>query len=273
MPRTRSSAAPDGPAIEVRSTPLEVGKLVAGTILDRMAADPGRPFLLGCPSGRTPTTTYAALGPLAADRGIDLSPLVIVMVDEFLVEGPDGLVLCDPMSHYSCRRYVRDHVLAPVSAALPDGRGLRPDQVRLADPTDPGRFDDELAAAGSIDLYLLAMGATDGHVAFNPPGTPADSPTRVIELAESTRGDNLHTFPAFAGLDEVPRFGVSVGLGAVTSAAETVLLAVGEEKGPALRRVLGSPDFDEGWPATILHRCRRPWIAADQTAITAASSP
>jgi glucosamine-6-phosphate deaminase len=264
-----TAAAPGGPAIEVRPTPHDVGELVAGTILDRLIAGDGRPFLLGCPSGRTPTTTYAALGPLAVTRGIDLSPLVIVMVDEFLVHGPEGLALCDPASHYSCRRYVRDHVLAPLNAALPEGLVIRPEQVWLPDPADPARYDTDLAAAGGIDLYLLAMGASDGHVAFNPPGTPADSPTRIIELAESTRRDNLGTFPDFAGLDEVPRFGVSVGLDAVRSAAETVLLALGEEKGPALRRVLDSPDFDEGWPATILHRCRRPWVAADHAAASA----
>jgi glucosamine-6-phosphate deaminase len=153
-----------------------------------------------------------------------------------------------------------------VNAALPPGQGITADRVRWPDPSDPARFDDELAAAGGIDLYLLAMGASDGHVAFNPPGTPSASATRVIELAESTRRDNLRTFPGFAGLEEVPRYGVSLGFRSITGAAETVLVALSAEKAPALRRVLASLGFDEAWPATIIHRCQRAWIAADEAA-------
>ena len=63
------------------------GQLVAGHILDAVAAKAGAPFLLGCPAGRTPVTTYAALRPLADARGVDLSHLQIVMLDEYVVDG------------------------------------------------------------------------------------------------------------------------------------------------------------------------------------------
>ena len=51
-------------------------------------------------------------------------------------------------------------------------------------------------------------------LAFVPPGSPLDGGPSVVTLAEQTRRNNMATFPDFHALDEVPRFGVSVGLGA-----------------------------------------------------------
>ncbi len=57
-------------------------------------------------------------------------------------------------------------ILAPLEAA----GGASP-QLWYADPADPAAYDRRIAAAGGIDLFLLASGASDGHVAFNPPGS------------------------------------------------------------------------------------------------------
>jgi glucosamine-6-phosphate deaminase len=75
--------------------------LVAAHIINAVVAKAGAPVLLGCPAGRTPVTTYAALRPLAKARRVDLSNLQVVMLDEYVVDGE----LCELSAHYSCRRF------------------------------------------------------------------------------------------------------------------------------------------------------------------------
>jgi glucosamine-6-phosphate deaminase len=238
----------------VVDSPTHAGELVAAYILDAVAAKAGAPFLLGCPAGRTPVTTYAALRPLADARSVDLSNLQIVMLDEYVVDGE----LCELSAHYSCRRFIRQ--------ALVDSGVVALSQVHWPDPHSPGSYDDGIAAAGGLDVVLLGCGTTDGHVAFNPPGTPADSPSLVVQLAESTRHDNLATFPLFGSHADVPAAGATIGLRTIRAAGSVVMILLGEEKATAFARLTAMTAFDPLWPASILHECEVGWLVADQAA-------
>ena len=210
-----------------------LGATLADELLDAYARAEGRPFLLGCPGGRSLLATYRAL----ADRGRDLGRLVVVMMDEYVGAQVDG--------HYSCRGFALRELAAPL--------GLREEQVWLPDADDPSAYDERIADAGGIDLFLLASGASDGHVAFVPPGSPRDRGTSVVTLAETTRRDNLTTFPAFASLDEVPRHGVSVGLGTIAAGRALRLVLHGRDKRAAAARLLELESFDPAWSASIVH--------------------
>ena len=188
--------------IRLCDTPEALGKAVAHDLATRIAAKTG-PFLLGCPGGRSPRPVYAAL---AAHR-LDLSRLVIVMMDDYLIETQDGFDHVDANAHYSCRRFARDEIQSVLNADLPPARRIPDTSIWFPDPRFPADYDRRISDAGGIDFFLLASGASDGHVAFNPQGSPADSITRIVTLAEQTRRDNLATFPDFASLDEVPRHG------------------------------------------------------------------
>src|SRR5690606_13344298 len=202
----------------VHADPATLGTAVGGAIVVRYleAQAAGRRFLLGCPGGRTPRPIYAELARLGAALDLDWSGLTIVMMDDYLVRDGDRLVACPAAAHYSCRRFAEREIVAVLDEGRPTGR--RVGRLMMPDPADPAAYDAEIADAGGIDLFLLASGASDGHVAFNPPGTPADSITRIVPLAETTRRDNLKTFPDFRSLDEVPRHGVSVGLATIAAA-------------------------------------------------------
>jgi glucosamine-6-phosphate deaminase len=148
---------------------------------------------------------------------------------------------------------------------LPAEHAIAPTHVWLPDPDDPTAFDARLRAAGGVDFFILASGASDGHVAFNPPGTPADAPSAIVRLAETTRRDNLATFPDFRALEEVPPYGLTVGLGTIASVSHEVAMVIhGAHKQEAARRLLASTAFDPAWPATIVHRCRNAHIHLDR---------
>jgi glucosamine-6-phosphate deaminase len=193
---------------------------------------------------------------------------VIAMMDEYLVEDADGTLRLPPQSaHYSCRRFADEEICGPLTAAAAPGRGIDPDQVWLPDPTDPEDYERRLADAGGVDLFLVASGASDGHVAFVSPGTPLDSRAAIIPIADTTRRDNLATFPGFRSLDDVPRHGVSVGLGTIVRQSRAVrLILLGEAKRESAARVLAADEFDPSWPATVIHRCPDPEIWLDAAA-------
>jgi glucosamine-6-phosphate deaminase len=224
----------------------------------------GRQFVLGCPGGRSARSTYQALAKRVA--GADLSHLIIAMMDDYVVPTGDGGFEHVPAdAHYSCRYFARQEIARPLDrmAAI----GIAPDHVWLPDPTDPPSYRHRLEAAGGVDHFIVASGASDGHVAFVKPGTPLDSDVSIISLAETTRRDNLATFPAFGSIDEVPSYGVSVGLGTIIDLSRRVTLVMhGGGKRVTARRVLRASDFEPDWPATFIHRCRDARIWLDSAA-------
>ena len=61
----------------------DVGRYVANLIVTglKLARNENRDFVLGCPSGRTPRSTLKALTEIVTEQQIDLSNLVVVMMD------------------------------------------------------------------------------------------------------------------------------------------------------------------------------------------------
>jgi glucosamine-6-phosphate deaminase len=255
--------------LTMANTTEDAGALVARRIVDAMARTRTRPgpFVLGCPSGRTPVPVAEAFGRLAGRTGADLSAMVVAMMDEYLVAGPGGeLVNCDPAAHYSCHRWAAETLLPALNRELPPARRLKPENIRFPDPAGPAAYDTWLEHIGGLDFFLLASGASDGHVGFNPPGAELDTGTRIVALPDSTRRDNLGTFPQFGDLDEVPTAGVTVGLATITAARGATLLVTGAGKAAALQRVLRCHGFDPQLPASVIHRCRDALIVADRAA-------
>ena len=206
----------------------ELGRSLAREIVEL------RPKLLGCPGGRSLVSTYRALAASEAD----LSGTTIVMMDEYVPVPPTS-------AHHSCRGFGLREIGRPLG--IPDER------VWLPDPGEPDEYEQRIENAGGIDVFLLASGASDCHVAFLPPGSPVDGTTSVVPLADSTRRDNLATFPEFKSLGDVPARGVSVGLGTITRARRLRLVLHGPDKRTAAQRILARDRFDPAWPATVVH--------------------
>jgi glucosamine-6-phosphate deaminase len=258
-----------GTPLRVLSTPEVIGEYLAARLLERIerARMDGKRYLLGCPTGRTPRPIFGAMARRISDTKQDIRHLVLVMMDEYLVPGDGGLVHASAAEPWSCHHFARAEIAAPFNDALPSGRRLRDESIWFPDPRDPASYDARIAGAGGIDFFLLASGASDGHVAFNPPGSARDSRTRVVELSEETRRDNLQTFPVFGTLSNVPHHGVGVGIDTIAAAKEAAMVVWGAGKRATLARMLSVTSYDPAWPATVIHECALREIVADESVV------
>lgn len=256
--------------LEVHDSPTAVGLRAAEVIARGIAAAAaeGRRYVLGCPSGRSPLPTYAELARLVAERGLDLRPVIIALMDEYVSRTGDGFAPVDDRLPHSCVGFARRRILAPLNAAAAPGRGVGEHGLRHPDPAAaPGEYDRELAGLGGIDLFLLASGASDGHIALNPAGTGADSVTRVVALAEATRRDNQATFPTLRRLSDVPTHGVTVGIATIRDLSRSVIMiTTGVGKRVAVRHLAAADGYRTDWPATVLADCRDPLLLVDRAA-------
>ena len=254
--------------LRVFPTPEAIGEVLAGELLARIAqarAEAKR-FLLGSPTGRSPKPLFAAMQRRLAATPQDLSHLVFVMMDEYLVPNGEALVYAPADAPWSCHYFARVEIANRLNEHLPPTHRLRANSIWFPDPSDPAAYDARIGAAGGIDYFVLASGASDGHVAFNPPGSPRDSRTRIIELSEETRRDNLRTFPAFGTLDTVPRHGVSVGVETIVRSRAATMLAWGEGKRLTVARMRDADRYAPDWPATLIHECAAGEILCDVAA-------
>jgi glucosamine-6-phosphate deaminase len=103
-----------------------------------------------------------------------------------------------------------------------------------------------------LAVAVLGLGP-DGHIGFNQPPTPADAPTRVVDL----HPENL------ARLEGVEPAGSALTLGISTLLAASAVIVVvdGPGKAPALERLLHGPE-DPACPVTWLRRHPRLTVAA-----------
>lgn len=255
-------------SIRTFPTPDALGDTLAREILARVAAAhaAGRHFLLGMPTGRTPKPILVAMADQLAREPQSLRHVTLVMMDEYLVPAEHGMRYAPADSPWSCHHFARAEILARLNTVIPVECRLDDERIWFPLPHDPGEYERRIAAAGGIDLFLLASGASDGHVAFNPPGSALDSCTRIIPLSEETRRDNLQTFPSFGTLENVPHHGVSVGIATIVAAREAFMVAWGEGKRATVARMRATDAYAPSWPATLIHECAKGHIVVDEAA-------
>lgn len=125
---------------------------------------------------------------------------------------------------------------------------IRADKNYIVHYTDkPADYEKKMTAHGGPDLVILGIG-TNGHVAFNEPGSDEHSPTRIIELSEQTLISNF----GGAGKKGYPVQAITVGLKAILKAKKILLLATGEKKREVVRHAfdpatLPSADLPASW--------------------------
>ena len=153
------------------------------------------------------------------------------------------------------RRELTSHVDIPdADVHSLDGTAQDPQAAAAA-------YERAIAEAGGVDNQILGIG-TNGHIAFNEPGSPLDSRTRVIDLHPQTIADNARFFDSEA---EVPRRALTQGIGTIMEAKRIVLIATGENKADAVRALIQGP-VTEDCPASALQRHPHVTVILDEAA-------
>lgn len=122
-------------------------------------------------------------------------------------------------------------------------------------------YDKMIEDAGGIDLQILGIGS-DGHIAFNEPGTSFDSLTHITELTEQTIKDNSRLFN---DISEVPTSAITMGLKSIMNAKKIVLIATGKNKAVAVKGLIQG-EVDESMPCSILQRHPDVTVYCDEAA-------
>jgi glucosamine-6-phosphate deaminase len=209
----------------IRCTPEEATALAARTISRLVHEKPNA--VLGLATGSTPLLLYHELVRLHREHQLDFSQVTTFNLDEYVGLGPD-----DPRSyHHFMREHLFGHVnIAPQRAHIPDG--LAPNI-----PAFCARYEEQIKAAGGIDLQVLGIGA-GGHIGFNEPTSSFASRTRIKTLTTATRKANGHFFD---GEEKVPHHAITMGIGTILEARQCMLLAFGEHKAQAVAGAVEGP--------------------------------
>lgn len=97
------------------------------------------------------------------------------------------------------------------------------------------------------DIQLLGLGS-NGHIAFNEPGTPFGTGTHIVKLAESTVKDNSRLFDR---IEDVPEYAFTMGPENIMAAKKILILASGANKAQAVYNMVNGA-VSENCPASIL---------------------
>lgn len=217
---------------------LDELSLVAAKIVSDAIRSNSR-LVLGLPTGSTPLKMYSELVRMHQEENLDFSQVTTFNLDEYV-----GLTDNHEHSyHMYMKRNFFDFVnLKPENCHLLNG---------VAQDLEKECVDYEklIGACGGIDLQILGLGV-NGHIAFNEPGSAADSHTRVVDLALDTIKANSRFF---VSLDEVPKKALTMGIGTIMKAKQIILLANGEIKADAVYKSVKGP-ITENVPASILQK-------------------
>lgn len=183
--------------------------------------------VLGLATGSTPLGMYRELIRLHREEALDFSRVVTFNLDEYV-----GLAPTHPQSY---RRFMQenlfDHLnIEPRNTHVPDGRALDFDAFCQ-------QYERTIEEGGGIELQVLGIGS-DGHIAFNEPGSSLGSRTRLKTLTEETIRDNARFF---GSAEQVPRLAITMGVGTILESRQCLLLACGPSKARAIRDTIEGP--------------------------------
>ena len=203
----------------------KLSSLVAVIVGTQILEHPQSKLIL--PTGSTPIGMYEEL----VRRKLDWSLIETFNLDEYIM---------NPDHQYSYHSYMRKNLF--------DRINIYPDNCNF--PYRPTlSFEDKMNVNKGIDLCILGIGS-NGHIAFNEPGSSFKSRTRVVDLSEQTIQDNSRFFDS---IDDVPKQAITMGLGTIMESKRIILMANGKHKLNILKVAMNG-EVTEDVPASILQK-------------------
>ena len=208
--------------------------------------------ILGLATGSTPLGLYKKMIEDHEQNGTSYKKIRTVNLDEYA-----GLDYSSDQSYvYFMRHNLFDHIDIDLkNTNIENGKAVN----RAAECE---RYN-KLLETMQQDLQVLGIGS-NGHIAFNEPGTPFGSVTHIVDLTESTIKDNSRLF---ANIEDVPRQAFTMGLKNIMNAKKILIMANGENKARAVYGLVAG-EVTENLPASILQLHPDFTLVADEDALS-----
>lgn len=229
----------------------EMSEKACTLLVDRLnhLSDP----VLGLATGSTPEGLYELLIEKNKRKEVSFKNVTTFNLDEY-----KDLAGEDPNSYrYFMNEKLFKHIdISTDNTFVPNG-------VASDLTAECERYEQLIEDVGGIDLQILGLG-TNGHIAFNEPGTKFESRTTVVDLTQETLEANARFFDS---MDEIPTQAISMGIGSIVEAKEIILLVSGEQKAEALASLIEG-EVTEDLPGSILRQHDNVTIIADEAALS-----
>lgn len=188
--------------------------------------------VLGLATGSSPIGMYNQLIKSFEKGEISFKNVKTFNLDEYV-----GIRYDHPQSYYT---FMNEHLFKHVDIVnkninIPKGDANAIEQYQ------------QLLNENKRDIQILGIGS-NGHIAFNEPGTSFDQTTFEVKLDEATREDNKRFFDS---IDQVPTHAITMGLKDIMNSKKIVLIAIGSSKASAVYKMI-KEEANESLPASIL---------------------
>ena len=211
--------------VHICKTYEEMSKQAAQQVADLINKKPNA--VLGLATGSTPVGLYKELIRMHKEEGLDFSQVWTFNLDEYV-----GLPASHDQSyHYFMWENLFKHINIPK------------EHIHIPSGTTKNYkafckwYEERIKECGGIDLQILGIGS-DGHIAFNEPGSSLSSRTRLKTLARQTIEDNARFFEK---VEDVPIYAITMGVGTILEARSIILLANGAKKADAVAKAIEGP--------------------------------
>jgi glucosamine-6-phosphate deaminase len=180
-----------------------------------------KPFVLGLPTGSSPIGTYKELIRMHKKGFVSFQHVITFNMDEYV-----GVPEQHPASYHSFMwNNLFDHVdINKENVNILNGNAK--DLERECE-----LYEETIKKIGGIHLFLCGVGS-DGHIAFNEPGSSLASRTRIKTLTHDTIHANARFFDN--DVTKVPKTALTVGVATVLDAKEVLIIISGRAKARAL---------------------------------------
>ncbi|AMT92928.1 MULTISPECIES: glucosamine-6-phosphate deaminase [Brevibacterium] len=224
---------------------------LAADAIERLLRTEAAP-VIGLATGSSPLRIYDELTTRHKNEGLSFAHAQAFMLDEYV-----GIADDHPQRY---RNVIDTEIATRVDFA--EGAVHGPDGSADDLAAASADYERKIVGAGGIDLQILGIG-TDGHVAFNEPGSSLASRTRVKSLTQQTRMDNARFFDG--DVEQVPKLCLTQGMGTIMEAKHLVLVATGGNKAEAVHQMIEGP-ISAMWPATVLQMHQHVTVLLDEAA-------
>jgi len=212
----------------IRDNYEAVSKWVAEYVKSRIIEfnpTPQKQFILGLPTGSSPLRVYELLVAMHKRGELSFHNVVTFNMDEYV-----GIPEEHPQSYHSFmwNNFFRHIDIQPENVHILNGNAE--DLVGECE-----KYEAKIKSFGGVELFMGGIGS-DGHIAFNEPGSSLASRTRIKTLAYDTMLANARFFNG--DLTKVPRAALTVGVGTVMDAREVLIIISGAHKANALTKCI-----------------------------------